>query len=273
MARKQKIYDSRERRIALVEKQLMRRSSPRLQVSVIFAFTGLAGFLTSYALLHAGIGAMWFRYAVAILIAYGVFLLLLRLWLWMQQRSLGDVDIDGSSFDISSVGSGSSGGGGGSWSGGGGSFGGGGASGGWEEGVKVGALSSSGPSEPISVSGSGSSSGSSGGSFLDNFSADLDEGVLIIIALVAILGGVIASLYVIYIAPGLLAEILVDGALLAGLYKRVKHIEQRHWLRAAVRRTIVPVLIAAVCFTAAGYAMHLAAPEARSIGDVWRHFV
>jgi len=86
-----------------------------------------------------------------------------------------------------------------------------------------------------------------------------------------LIGGLIASLYIIYIAPALLAEILVDGVLVAGLYRRVKHIEQRHWLRAAVRRTFLPALLCATLFAVAGYAMQKAFPEAHSIGDVWKH--
>ena len=80
-----------------------------------------------------------------------------------------------------------------------------------------------------------------------------------------------ASLYVVYIAPALLAEILVDGVLLSGLYRRVKRIEQRHWRRAAARQTLFPALLAVVFFGIAGYAMQAAVPEARSIGDVWKH--
>ena len=91
-----------------------------------------------------------------------------------------------------------------------------------------------------------------------------------VLAIVAIVAGLIASLYVVYIAPVLLAEILVDGVLVAGLYKRVKGIEQRHWLRAAVRRTLLPALLVALFFGVAGYALQSAVPEARKIGDVWR---
>jgi uncharacterized membrane-anchored protein len=68
----------------------------------------------------------------------------------------------------------------------------------------------------------------------------------------------------------LLGEILVDGVLVTGLYRRVKHIEQRHWWRAAVRRTLLPALLVAMLFTVAGYAMQKAVPEAHSIGDVWK---
>ena len=57
------------------------------------------------------------------------------------------------------------------------------------------------------------SSGSSGFSF----DLDLDDGWWILIAVVALLGAAIAAFYVVYIAPALLAEILLDGVLLAGL--------------------------------------------------------
>jgi hypothetical protein len=78
---------------------------------------------------------------------------------------------------------------------------------------------------------------------------------------------------VIYIAPALLAEILVDGALVAGLYRRVKHIEPGNWLQTAVRKTFVPALVSAVFFTIAGVALQKAVPTAQSIGDIWRHLM
>jgi hypothetical protein len=95
--------------------------------------------------------------------------------------------------------------------------------------------------------------------------------VLAVVALaLAILAGLVVSFYVVWAAPALLAEILVDGLLVAGLYKRVKHAERRHWLRAAVRRTILPVALTVASFTAAGYAMQRAVPEARSVGEFWK---
>jgi hypothetical protein len=197
---------------------------------------------------------MWLRYPIAILIAYCVFLLLLRLWLWLQRHSL-EADFDPSVLDFSSSES--------SthvesfrFSGGGGDAGGGGAGGSWGESISSSSVSSGG-------------SASSGGSF----DLDLEEGWLIVIAIIALIGGLIASFYIIYIAPALLAEILVDGALVAGLYKRVKHIEQRHWLRAAVRRTLLLVALAAIFFTVAGYTLQKAVPEAHTIGEVWKHIM
>ncbi len=225
---------------------------PRFQISLILLFTGLAGFLMSFSLLHLGVPWMWLRYPIAILIAYCVFLLLLRLWLFLQRRNL-DVDFDPSALDFSS--SEASGHGESLQFGGGGDFGGGGAGGSWGESI------------------SSSSSASSGGSVSDGvgFDLDLEEGWLVVLAIVALIGGLVASIYIIYIAPALLAEILVDGALVGGLYKRVKPIEQRHWLRAAVRRTLLPAILAAIFFTVAGYAMQKAVPAAHSMGEVWNY--
>src|SRR5688572_9067674 len=88
---------ARERRIQFVKQRLLRHGLPRLQVFLIIVITGTIGFLTSFYLLHAGIGRMWVRYPIAILVAYGVFLLLLRVWLWLNgRRLLGDLNpLDG----------------------------------------------------------------------------------------------------------------------------------------------------------------------------------
>jgi hypothetical protein len=237
---------SRERRIRLVERQLIHQSWPRLQVLVIFTFTGLVGFLTSFTLLHVGVRSMWLRYAIVMLIAYGVFLLLLRLWLWMQRNSLKSLNDINADFDMGSEGGGSR------------------ASRTPKENVR---------SARISAASSGSLSESDSASFSSIASADLKEGWLLVLAAILIISGFLASCYIILIAPTLLAEVLVDGVLLAGLYKRVKTIEPQHWLRSAVQRTIVPALIATVCFTAAGYAMQRAVPDAKTIGEVWKHLV
>ena len=241
-----------KRRSRRVESIRQRLSLPRLQVALILSLTGLAAFLTSYTLLSLGVSRMWLRYPVAILIAYFVFLTLLALWLWLQRRSLEpDPDFLDLIPDELSSGHGHS-----SGFGGGGDFGGAGSGGTWQSSV----------SPPSSGASGGGSTRSSG--ILD---LDLEEGWLIVVAIVALVGGLIASFYIIWIAPALLAEILVDGALIAGLYKRVKPIEQRHWLRAAVRMTVVPALLVVLCFTVAGYSLQRAIPEAHTIGEAWKY--
>jgi hypothetical protein len=244
----------RKRRVEIVKRRLLETSTPRIQVALILSLTGLAGFLTSFSLLQLGVPWMWLRYPIAILIAYCVFLLLLALWLWWQQSGR-DAGFDSSVLEFipsEPFNHGES-----LQSGGARDFGGGGAGGSW---------GASGSSSTTVATDSRSSSGI-------GFDLDLEEGWLVVIAIVALIGGLIASLYVIYIAPLLLAEILVDGALVAGLYKRVKHIESRHWLRAALRQTLLPAVLAAVFFTIAGYALQKAVPEAHSIGEVWNHMM
>ncbi len=44
------------------------------------------------------------------------------------------------------------------------------------------------------------------------------------------------------------------------------------WLAGALRQTGVPVLVVVVLLIAAGYLMQSYAPEAASIGAVWRHW-
>ncbi len=251
---------------------------PRVQMMIILLLTGCAGFLSSFVLLHSGISQMWMRYPLAILAAYVAFLLLLRLWLAIhssQDNFNLNTDLNLSIGDIS----GGSNGGGTSGSadfsfGGGGDFGGAGAGGSWDAGDSpspaVPAVSTVSAVSYSSSSGGGKSGG--GSSALDGVSLDVDsEGIgLIILAVVAVIAGLIATLYVVYIAPALLAEILVDAVLLRGLHKRVKNIERKHWLQTAVRQTLLPAILCAIFFAVAGGLLQAAIPDANSIGEVWR---
>lgn len=244
-----KLAENRERRVAEIKHQLLRDSFPRIEISIILLFTALTGFLTSYWLLHAGFSSMTLRYPVCIAAAYCIFLLLLRLWLGLhnpQTRagnsydnlvgdlpvSLADTTINESSraaFEF----------------GGGGDFSGAGAGGSWGSGGDL----------PI----------------LDGVDLGFDSEELgwIILAVIAILGGLLATFYIVWIAPILFAEILVDGVLITGLYHRVKKIERRYWLKTAVKKTLLPAVLAALFFSLAGFAMHKISPEAHSIGEVW----
>ena len=234
---------------------------PRLQMILILSLTGFAGFLTSFVLLRAGMEQMWMRYPLAILAAYVAFLLTLRLWIafylsqetWnlggnpsspTQNAACASPDFNlpvGAAFGAADQPETS-------FSFGGGDFGGAGAGGSWGDAIPD------------------SSSLSSGGS---SDSDPLELG-LIILAVVAIIGGLLASLYIVYIAPVLLAEILVDGFLVRGLYERVENIERKHWLQTAIWKTLLPALLCVIFFGVAGMALQIAAPDAKSIGEVWR---
>jgi hypothetical protein len=255
-----------------VRRRLASDGRPRLLVSCLLAVTGAAGFLVSSALLHLGVASMVVRYPLAVLSAYSVFLLLLRLWLALQRRKSGSGN-NNSPLDWLpdlgipqplDLGASVAGDAAKATFGGAGDFAGGGAGGSWTGG---------GAASALDVNPGG------GSSVLDSlpnvpdvgFDLDLDDGCFwIVIPIIAIVGVIVAMFYVVYVAPVLLAEIIVDALLVAGLYKRLKGIEPRHWLRSVVRRTLLPVMVATALFIAAGYLMSRIAPEAHSIGGFWR---
>ena len=191
-------HRKRERKIESLKRRLQRKSYPRLHASLILLLTGLAGFFVSFVLLLAGVTAMWLRYPVAILVAYGVFLILLRVWLSLSRPREWDLEeVVDTTLEVvtDSTGADDPGFGGSA------DFAGGGAGGSWGESVST--ITSTKTS--VSTFTPTKSSGSSGFSF----DLDLDDGWWILIAIVALLGAAIAALYVVYIAPALLAEILL----------------------------------------------------------------
>jgi hypothetical protein len=268
------------RRVERVRRLLLRRGLPRVQMSLILAATGAAGFLASFVMLHTGLSLMWLRYALAVLFAYLVFIVLLRLWLLLQGRGLrGDPGLDLNVIDAgtdialdigrrTATGPDSFGGGG--------DFAGGGASGNWGEGLSAGLQHAAPASGGSTLSGGGAGGGGGvGGDLLSGIDlGDADEDcVFFVLALALIAAGTLAALYVVYAAPLLLAEVLVEGVLLSGLYRGVKRAGRDRdgdWLGAAVRRTWLPVLLTLLTFAAAGYLLQRAAPRARSLGEAWR---
>ena len=97
---------------------------------------------------------------------------------------------------------------------------------------------------------------------------EADEATIPLVVVVLAAGIVLSSLFVVWSAPILFAEILVDALLAAGLYRRLRVLEPRHWMLAALRRTIVPFVLTTLTVAAAGWGMQAYAPEARSLGEV-----
>src|SRR5437763_14811304 len=96
----------------------------RIHMGLILTAVTASGVLTSKGLLAAGVVSLRFRYPVAVLCSYLVFLALVRIWIWYvcRRRSAAQSSSgSGSSFDLgdfdfgggSSSGSGGGGGGGG----------------------------------------------------------------------------------------------------------------------------------------------------------------
>jgi len=90
-----------------------------------------------------------------------------------------------------------------------------------------------------------------------------------VLTLAAVFSAIIAAGYVVHSAPVLLADVLVDGAISAGLYRRLRRAQGHTWWEGAVRRTIIPAAVVLVTFVAAGFAIHGAWPEAVTLGDAW----
>ena len=185
------------------------------------------GVLVSFLLLRWGMDSMAVRYPLAVAFAYVFFLFLL--WLWLRTKAEGYVDlpdlsgglpIRGSEEAPISIRRGD------------GEFGGGGASGSFD-----------GPA----------SSSSADGLTTESSIAEL---AIPILGVVLALGLAVGSLYVIYIAPVLFAELLVDGALSYALYRHLRRNDSHHWLATALRRSV---------------AMSAHAPGAGSVGDVIQH--
>lgn len=247
----------RAKAVARLRRELELLSFPRIQMGLIVALTGAAGLLCSFLLLRAGMHSMVLRYPLALAGAYMVFLLLL--WLWLRTKAsdyadappdlvnlvpdLGNVAPTGNPLSSHA---------------GGGDFGGGGADGSFD-------LADAAVSSVADAPGSdvGEATGEAAGAI-----GSADELAIPIVAIVLALGLALASLYVVYLAPGLFAEILFDGALSYTLYRRLRGRDNPHWLSTAFSQTAWPFGITAVFLVLVGAAMAAYAPGAHSIGEV-----
>jgi hypothetical protein len=249
--------DPQKRLVDRMRARLESGSWPRVHCMFIVGLSTAAAFLTSFVLMRLHVHWMAIRYGVAATVGYATFLLLLQTWVrwrWsrMQLNPSGDDIIDaGSNLNIPIPSFSGDGGSGPSFAGGGGRSGGGGASGSWG-----------------SPATSASSGGGKGGGGLD---LDGDDLFWVIVAVVAAFGGAIAIGYVIWIAPTLLAEAVVNGAVAGKVYHGMQKKDHEFWTEEIFKRTIVSGLVVIVCAIVAGYAFNKIAPEAASIGGVLAH--
>lgn len=230
--------------IQLMRTRLLHEGFPRLQMFILVSLTGLAGFAASAAMLAAGVDTMALRYTLAMGVAYLAFLLLL--WLWLRTSAADYLDVmpyAGSDGDASAKDTGDD------FTGGGGSFDGGGASANVDFGAQDSAIDAI-ADNPLEVV------------------SEADETTIPLVVILLAVGIALSSLFVIWSAPILFAEILVDALLAAGLYRRLRVLEPQHWMLAALRRTIIPFVLTTLTVAAAGWGMQAYAPEARSLGEV-----
>ena len=221
----------RQTEINRLRSKLERTGFPRLKMLFIVAITGGAGFLASYLMLRCCVTSMAVRYPLAIAIAYVVFLFLL--WLWMRTSPEDYLDIP----DLPGM-------------------------------PSPGGRSASAecPESPAAMPDDG------GGVVSEAIDAvtGADEFAIPLAVLLVIGALLFSSLWIVYSAPTLFAELLVDGVLSASLYRRLRGLETQHWLKTAVSRTILPFVIAAAVSGVCGMVLQSYVPSAHSLGDVMR---
>lgn len=231
----------RRRMLGRMRQYLLRHRSPRSLLSAIMALTALAGFGFSFGLLKLGLGQMWLRYPLAVLGAWIVFLLLVRAW---AEREHAEIRMD-------------------------------------EQFVELG------PKDDIFDGKPGRNVLSDGENrgrwwdwfdwlnpfeFLDAEAAGCLVGLVVVILIFALGGAVMAIGGLIVHAEVLLAEVLLDVLLVSALNKRLHKLDERWWLSGVMGQTVGPVVITMAFLMAAGYLMQLYAPEADTVGDVWRRW-
>lgn len=249
-----------------IEQRLLATSFPRLHMLLILSLAAIGTFLSSASLVRMGLGSMGVRYALAVFGGYVSFLSFVRVWIAYQTRNWAfgrhkpeqkkteeKLSFDGNLEipDLSALGDlgNLAGSAGNAFSGAGGEFGGAGASVSFD--VDLGS-SDSGASDAIGAVGSA------------------DEGLPIVIAVIALLGGLIALGFVVYSSPVLFAEVLLDVAVLGAVYKKNKRHQRSHWAAGVLGRTYKPMLVLAAFAAIFGFAMQSVAPKETTLGAVLR---
>ena len=77
----------RRRALTALENYFRNHSHPRLTLLLIVTAAGVGGLVISHVMLHFGVEAMCYRYPVAVLVGYGIFLGLLRIWVEVEREA------------------------------------------------------------------------------------------------------------------------------------------------------------------------------------------
>jgi hypothetical protein len=232
---------------------------------LVVSGSAIVGFLSSVVLLWMGLRYMPVRYALAILSGYGVFLTLINRWLGHRSgSSLIDRVADGANqFDLPDglfrAGSRTAGRTSNTLFSGG-------RSGGGGTSASFDTAGGAPQVQPLPIV----TSSRGGGGSSKGWSPDLDDdAVLPLLAIAAIVAGIVACASVIWQAPQMLGELLADGAVAGAAYQGLRA-SRRDWTFGVIRRTWLPATVILVTFVLLGFAGHHLKPGADSIGDFFR---
>jgi hypothetical protein len=239
-------------------------------MTLILVATFAVGLLTVHGLFAIHIAKLWTRYAIAVIVAYGAFLGLLKMWLiyfaicirHAHGKGSGGIDIgdfcdfsgsgtsSGSSSSVSELGSG------------GGKFGGGGASAEWgtDESQPVIAVPMRATSATTSHGGSSSSSG---------FGLDLDgDEIVLVLIIIAVAFAIIgAGAYLIWAAPTILSDTAFNAVLASALIHKTKKVSHPEWVGSVLHATATPfAIVFALTVLMGWYAQHIC-PSALRVRD------
>lgn len=219
--------DSRAEDVARLAAYLRQHGYPRLHFIGILTFSGAAGVLFSFLLLHQGMTSMQVRYPISVVVAYLVFLFLLNLWMRRQisRQSL----------------------------------------------IRL--IEETPPPLPTAFEPSESPPKKKQGlRWYDWIDLPLHADspflffmLMILVAMVALVGYVISG------SPDLLSEVLLDGLIVTGLWRRFRnHPGDLGTIGAAVRLTWVPALLTVAALWLLGMLLQATNPSAVSLGRYFR---
>ena len=248
--------------------------SVRAHAGILLAASTLAGLLLSRLLLWMGMETPFLRFPIAVVAAYGFFLLFVEWWLHYIgiKRTVVDDAPDVSGFigpgPHSTPGVPAD-----SLMGGGGSFDGGGASAGFDD---PGASQLASAKAEIALRGKASAlhigleakaqAGASVGD-LASGAAGLGELAFPLVLLAVLVGFAVAAGWIITVTPSVLVETAVEVAVASGLIRSVSRTRDPFWFESLFSRTIWKALALAVSALFIGFAVRLVDPSADTIGE------
>jgi hypothetical protein len=269
-----------------VAQRLRSHFSLRFHSTLLMILTFSVGLLTTKGLLALGMHSMFWRYTIALVVAYGVFLLGVRLWLAYvgigsrgPRRDSSNSGLDGLDGLVTGGRSSSGGSVDGAFSGGGGTYSGSGASASFDAAPTSApewlALDNANLATSNVDSGSGSSVLDSVGSKIGEVDVgDAGDGCAIVFAVVLVIGLIAlligGAFFIVTIGPEVLIDAAFSALLSGGLLRPGKRVAEPGWMGSVFKGTWKPLLaVLVLTWVFAGMAAKIT-PGAHTFAEVTR---